>query len=147
MFQLKLKIHTGEERRYLDLLGLASLLGEEDRVDVGEDTTLGNGNVSEELVEFLIVSDSELEMTGNDTGLLVVTGSISGQFEDFSSEVLEDGSEVDGSTGTNTLGIVALSQETVDTTNGELESSTSGARLGESLGLVTRFSFATSHFC
>lgn len=41
-------------------------------------------------------------MTGDDTGLLVVTGGVSGQLEDFSSEVLEDGSEVDGSTGTNT---------------------------------------------
>lgn len=41
-------------------------------------------------------------MTGDDTGLLVVTGGVSGQLEDFSSEVLEDGSEVDRSTGTNT---------------------------------------------
>ena len=107
-------------------------------MDVGEDTALGNRNVSEELVEFLIVSDGELEMTGNDTGLLVVAGSVSGQFEDLSSEVLEDSSEVDGGSGTNTLGIVALSQETVDTANGELEPSASGAGLGESLGLVTR---------
>ncbi len=115
-------------------------------MDVGEDTTLGNGDMSEEFVEFLIVADGELEMTGNDTGLLVVTGSVSSQFEDFSSEVLKDGSEVNGGTGTNTLSIVALSQETVDTSNGELESSPRRARLGESLGLVTRFSFATSHF-
>lgn len=32
---------------------------------------------------------------------------------------LKDGSEVDGSTGTDSLGIVALLQKTVDTTDGD----------------------------
>jgi hypothetical protein len=67
-------------------------------VDVGQDTTLGDCNVSEKLVQFLIVADGQLEMTGDDTGLLVVTGGVTGQLEDFSCEVLKDGSEVDGST-------------------------------------------------
>lgn len=81
-------------------------------------------------------------MTGNDTGLLVVTGSVSSQLENLSSEVLEDSSEIDGSTSTNTgkesvpntlnekvvcqnipLSIVALPQETMDTTDGESETS------------------------
>ena len=90
-------------------------------VDVGEDTTLGNGDVSEKLVQLLIVPDGELKMPGNDTGLLVVTGSVTSQLENLSSEVLEDGGEVDGSAGTDTLGVVALAEETVDTTNGERE--------------------------
>jgi len=59
---------------------------------------LGDGDVSEELVQLLIVADGELEMTWNDTGLLVVTGGVSSQLEDFSGEVLEDGGEVDGGT-------------------------------------------------
>lgn len=88
-------------------------------MDVGEDTTLGDGDVTQELVQLLIVADGELEVTGNDTGLLVVTGSVTGQLEDFSSEVLEDSSQVDGSTGTDTLSVVALAEQTVDTTNGE----------------------------
>jgi hypothetical protein len=92
-------------------------------VDVGKDTTLGDGDVTQKLVQLLIVSDGELKMTGNDTGLLVVTGSVTSQLEDFSSEVLENGSEVDGSTGTDTLSVVALSEETVDTTNRERETS------------------------
>lgn len=92
-------------------------------VDVGKDTTLGNGDVTQKLVQLLIVSDGELEMTGDDTGLLVVTGSVTSQLEDFGSEVLENGSEVDGSTSTNTLSIVALSKKTVDTTNRERETS------------------------
>ena len=67
-------------------------------MDVGKDTTLCNGDVSEKLVQFLIVADGELEMTGNDTGLLVVTGSIAGQFKDFCCEVLKDGGKVDRGT-------------------------------------------------
>jgi len=67
-------------------------------VDVGKDTTLGDCNVTQELVQFFVVADGELEMTRDDTRLLVVTGSIASQLEDFSSEVLKDGSQVDGST-------------------------------------------------
>jgi hypothetical protein len=88
-------------------------------VDVGQDTALGDGDVSQKLVQLLIVSDGELQMTGDDTGLLVVTGSVTGQLEDLSSEVLEDSGEVNGSTGTDTLSVVALAEQTVDTTDGE----------------------------
>jgi len=90
-------------------------------VNVGEDTTLGDGDVSEKLVQLLVVPDGELEMTGDDTGLLVVAGGVASQLEDFGREVLKDGSEVDGSTGTDTLSIVALAEETVDTTDREGE--------------------------
>ena len=67
-------------------------------MDVGENTTLGDGDVAEELVQFLVVADGELEMTGDDTRLLVVAGSVTGQLENLSSEVLKDGSEVDRGT-------------------------------------------------
>jgi hypothetical protein len=77
--------------------------------------------VSEKLVQFLVISDGELKMTWDDTGLLVVTSGISGQLENFGSEVLKNGSEVDWSTSTNTLSIVALSEQTVNTTDWECE--------------------------
>lgn len=67
-------------------------------MNVWKDTTLGDGNVSQELVQLLIVADGELKVTWNDTGLLVVAGSVSGQLEDLSGEVLKDGSEVDWGT-------------------------------------------------
>jgi len=67
-------------------------------VNVGENTTLGDGDVSKELVQLLIVADGELQVTGDDTGLLVVTSGVTSQLEDFGSQVLKDGSEVDGST-------------------------------------------------
>jgi hypothetical protein len=90
-------------------------------VDVGQNTTLGDGDVSEKLVQLLVVADGELQVTGDDTGLLVVTSGITSQLEDFGSQVLEDSSEVDGSTGTDTLSVVALAKKTVDTTDGECE--------------------------
>jgi hypothetical protein len=93
--------------------------GKHTLVNVGQDTTLRNGNVTQKLVQLLIVADGELEMTGDDTRLLVVTGSVTGQLENFSSEVLENGSEIDGSTGTDTLSVIALSKQTMDTTHGE----------------------------
>ncbi len=77
-------------RRHL-CLGLVRLLGEKDSLDVGENTTLGDGHTSEKFVQLLIVADSQLKVTGDDTGLLVVTGGVASQLENLSSEVFEDG--------------------------------------------------------
>jgi hypothetical protein len=90
-------------------------------VDVGQDTTLGNCDVAEKLVQFLIVADGQLEMTRDDTGLLVIASGIAGKLEDFGGEIFKDGGEVDWSTSTDTLSVVALSQETVDTADRECE--------------------------
>ena len=113
------------------LLGsLVRLLGQENGLDVGEDSALGDGDSGEQLVQLLVVPDGQLEVTGDDPGLLVVTGSVASQLEDLSGEVLHDGGQIDGGSGTNTGGVVTLPQETVDTAHGELESSTAGAGLG-----------------
>jgi hypothetical protein len=93
---------TGQKR----LLGiglLATLLGEKDSVDVGEDTTLSDGDTGQELAQLLVIADSELNVTGDDTGLLVVASGIASQFEDLSGEVLKDGSQVNGSTSADTV--------------------------------------------
>ena len=124
--------------------GLVRLLGEKDSLDVGEDSTLGDGDSGQELVQLLVIPDGKLEVTGDDPGLLVVTGSVAGQLEDLSSEVLHDGGQIDGGTSTNTGGVVTLAEETVNTSHGELETSTAGPGLGLSLNLST---FTTSgHF-
>ncbi len=67
-------------------------------MNIGEDTALGDGDVSEELVQFFIVADGELEMTGDDTGLFVVTSGVTGQLKNLSSQVFEDSGEVDRGT-------------------------------------------------
>ena len=105
-------------------------------VNVGQDTTLSDGNVAQKLVQLLIVSDGELKMTGDDTCLLVVTSSVASQLEDFGGQVLKDGSKVHWGTSTNTLSVVALSQETVNTTDWECETRLGGSA---SMKLVLMF--------
>ncbi|KAF8376191.1 hypothetical protein PRIPAC_82620 [Pristionchus pacificus] len=106
------------------LLVSGGLLGKKHGVDVGQDTSLGDGYSSHELVQLLVVSDGELEMTGVDSGLLVVTGSVASELKNLSGEVLEDGSEVHRGSGSDTLGVVALAQHAVETSHGELQAGT-----------------------
>ena len=86
------------------------LLGQEHSLDVRQYTALGDGDPGQELVQFLIVTDGELKMTGDDPGLLVVTGSIASQLKHLSSEVFHHGSQVDWGSGTHSLGIVAFAE-------------------------------------
>ena len=57
-----------------------------------------NGDVSKKLVQLLVVADSELKVTGNDAGLLVIACGVASQLEDLGSQVLKNGCKVDGST-------------------------------------------------
>ena len=43
----------------------------------------------------LVVADGELEVTRDDTLLLVVTSGVASEFENLGSEIFEDGSEID----------------------------------------------------
>jgi len=92
-------------------------------VDVRQNTTLRDGHMTKKLVQLFVVSDGELEVTRNDTRLLVVTSGIACQLENFGSQVLQDCSEVNRGASTDTLGIVALPQQTMNTTDREGETS------------------------
>ena len=48
----------------------------------------------------LVVTDGELQVTGNDTLLLVITRRVTRELENFSGKVLQDGREVDYVTNT-----------------------------------------------
>ena len=104
------------EQDYL-LGSLVRFLGEEDSLDVGEDSTLSDGDTSKELVQLLVIPDGKLKMSWDDSGLLVVTGSIASQLKNLSSKVLHDSSKVHRGTSSNTLSIVSLAEETVDTSH------------------------------
>ena len=115
-----------EEARELRRL----LLWQEDGVDVWENTTLGDGDAAHELVELFVVSDGELQVSWSDSRLLVVSCGVAGKFQDFGSEVLEDGCEVHWGTGTDSRGEGAFLKVSVDTSDWELESSPGGPGLG-----------------
>ena len=110
-------------------------------MDVGEDTTLGDGHAAEELVELFVVADGELNVAGSDAGLLVVASGVAGELEDLSGEVLHYCSKVDGGATTDTSGVLSLAQVASDTANGELKSSAAAAGLG-----LARLSFASASF-
>ena len=96
--------------------------------------------------------DGELEMPGDDPGLLVVPGGVAGQLEDLGGKVLHDGGHVDGGAGAHALRVVALPvheelglekfefregpEEPVDPAHGELEPRPAGPRLGLALHLA-----------
>ena len=127
----------------LGLGRLLGLLGQENSLDVGEDTTLGNGDTRQQLVQLFVVTDGQLQVTGDDPGLLVVASSVSGQLEDFSGQVLHDGGEVDGCASSYALSVRSFAEHTMDTTDGELKSGTARTSLGLSLDFAS-FS-ATRH--
>ena len=91
--------------------------------DVGEDTSFGNGGVVQELVEFFVVSDGEKDVSGDDSGLLVVLSGVTGEFQNFSSQVFEDGGEIDGGSSTDSFSVVGMSKESSDSSDWELKAS------------------------
>jgi hypothetical protein len=117
-----------------DLLGL---LGQKNGLDVGQNTTLSDGDTGQELVEFLVVADGQLKVTGNDASLLVVTSSVAGQLEYFGCEIFHHSGQVDWSSSTDTFSVVALAKQTVDTTDWELKSSSAGSALCLSLDFAS----------
>jgi len=106
-------------------------------LNVGKDTTLGDGDTRQELVEFLVVADGQLQMTGDDARLLVVTSGVASQFEHFRCQVFHYSREVHWCTCPHALSVVPLAKETVDTPDGELKSSTVGAALRLPLDLAS----------
>lgn len=110
-------------------LGRGRLLGQKDGLDVGQDAALRDRDAGEELVEFLVVADGELEVARDDARLLVVARRVAGQLEHLGRQVLHHRRQVDGRPGTDALGVVALAQQTVDSADGELEASAAGPAL------------------
>ncbi|KAF3859729.1 hypothetical protein F7725_022128 [Dissostichus mawsoni] len=53
-------------------------------LDVGQHASLSDGHSSQQLVQLLVVADGELQVAGDDTGLLVVPGGVSSQLQDLS---------------------------------------------------------------
>ena len=111
------------------LLATLGLLGEKNSVDVGENTSLGDGGAVKKLVQLLVVADGQLDVAGDDAGLLVVASGVSGQLENLSGQVLDDGGEVDGGASSDAASVASLLQEAVNASNGELQTGLLGTGL------------------
>jgi hypothetical protein len=64
-------------------------------------------NMCANLIQLLVIADSQLEMARIDASLLVVTSSVAGQLEDFGSQVFQHGCKVDGRASSHAFSIVA----------------------------------------
>ena len=103
-------------------------------MNVGDNSSLGDGDSIKHLAQLLVVPDGKLEVARDDPGLLVVPGSVPSQLEDLGSEVLQDSCEEDRSSTSNPGGEVSLAEMAEDPSNWELESSSLGLRHLLSLG-------------
>ena len=52
-----------------------------------------------------------LKVPGDDSGLLVVPGSVAGELEDLCGEIFHDGGQVDRGSSANPLGVVTLAEK------------------------------------
>ena len=104
-----------------DGLGLGGLLGQQDRVDVGQHAAPEDGDAGQQVAELVVVPDGQLEVPGDDPGLLVVPGGVAGQLQDLGGQVLQDGGEVDGGALPGGLGVVPFLEAPADLGHWELE--------------------------
>ena len=133
---------------FLGLLGggctSGRLLGKKAGLDVGQHTSLSDGHSGQKLVQFFVVPDGQLKVAGIDPLLLVVAGCVSRQLQDFGGKVLHHRGEVHGSSRPDTLGVVPLTEKTVNSSNGKLQSCAS--RTAFSLGAGFASFSTSSHF-
>ena len=111
-------------------------------MDVGEDTTGSDGDSAKKLVELLVVLDSEGDVPGDNPGLLVVAGGVSGELEDLRAEVLEDRGHVDTGPHADAGSVSSLLQVAGQTGNGELKSSLAAGASALSGLSASSFSFS-----
>ena len=88
--------------------------------DVGEDTSFSNCGVGQQFVELFVVSDGEENVSWDNSGFFVVLGGITGKFQNLSSQIFEDGSEIDWGTSTDSFSVVGVSEESSDSSDWEL---------------------------
>ncbi|KAA8586321.1 hypothetical protein FQN60_000157, partial [Etheostoma spectabile] len=85
-------------------------LGKEDGLDVGQHSSLSDGHTSQQLVELLVVAHGQLEVPGDDPGLLVVSGRVACQLQDLSGQIFQHCRQIHRSPSADALRIVALAQ-------------------------------------
>ncbi len=123
---------TSKECRedFLELLGGSALglLGE-GGVDVGNNTTGGDGGLAKEAVQLLVVLDGQLDVAWVDAVLLHLLSGVAGEFEDFRNEVLHDGGHVHGGTGADALGVATFLEEAAHAADGKGQAGPGGGGL------------------
>ncbi len=74
------------------------------------------------LFEFVVLLDGQGKVSGDDPFHTVLLRHVSSKLQDFSSEVLQDSSNIDWCTSSDSLRILLCAQDSSDTANRESES-------------------------
>jgi hypothetical protein len=100
-------------------------LHDESLVDVWDDTTTSDGGLDEG-IEFLVTADGELQVARGNSLDLEILGGIACKFENLSGQVLEDRCRVNSGSSTDTAASIdSCLEDSVDSSNGELQQITS----------------------
>ena len=87
------------------------------------DSSLSNGGVLEELLEFGVFLDSEEDVSWDESVLLLSLADGDTDFEDLGNQVLEDGSKVDWSSDSDSLAVSTSLEHSGDSSDWEGQSS------------------------
>ena len=103
------------------------MLAKKESLNVGEDSTVGNGGLSDDLVELLVVADGKLDVAGQNSHLLGFHAGVAGKLNDLTTEVLEDSSGEDTSALADSIGVTSLLVHAVDAADWERDISSLGS--------------------
>ena len=95
-------------------------------MDVWKNSSGSNGDSSQKFVQLLIVLDGKGDVSWDDSGLLVVSGGVTGKFQDLSAQVFENGGEVDSGSDSGSLGVSTLLQVSSNSGDWELKTGLGG---------------------
>ena len=103
------------EKLVLLAASFSTRLVDEGLVNVGNDTTTGNGGLDQG-IEFFVTTNGELQVSRGDTLDLQVLAGVASEFEHFGRQVLQNGRRVNSGGGSDAVALVdGLFQETMDT--------------------------------
>ena len=95
------------------------MLAKEEAVDIGEHASVGDSRLSDELVQLVVILDSQLQVARCDSFLLLLLGCVARKLADLTSEILKDGCSEDSSADTNLLTVATTLVHRVDSSYGE----------------------------
>ena len=123
------------------------LLGwDECNVDVWENTTGSDSCVSHESGKFLVVSNGKLNVSWDNSASLVVSGGITGELKNLSSEVLKHSSKIDWSSSSNSWCVSSLFKISGNSSYWELKSSSCSSGYWSGCGWFSFSSSLSWHF-
>ena len=62
-------------------------------MNVGQNPSRRDGHIAQQFVELLVIFHRQSDVTRNNAGLFVVAGSVAGQFQNFGTQIFQNGGD------------------------------------------------------